>query len=48
MQPTGLRTTFCIGEAQKRHICFFCFTVMSNVYIQPEEHLADSNMQLVL
>lgn len=48
MQPTGLRTTFCIGETQKRHRWFLYFTVISNMYIQMEEHLAESNMQLVI
>lgn len=47
MQPTGLKT-FCIGEAQKTYMWLLYFTVRSNMCMQMEEHLEDSNMQFVI
>lgn len=48
MQPTGLRTIFYIGEPQKNLMWLLYFIVRSNSCIQMEEHLEDSNTQLVI
>lgn len=47
MQPTGLRM-LSVLEMYRKDMCLLYMTVRSNMYIQMEKCLADSNMQLVI
>lgn len=47
MQPTGLRM-LSVLEMHRKDMWLLCITVRSNMYIQMEKCLADSNMQLVI
>lgn len=47
MQPTGLRM-LSVLEMHRKDKWLLCITVRSNMYIQMEKCLADSNMQLVI